>query len=456
MPVGSRMSMKGTPDEPRFSVELLEGSAALRDVIDEHIRDQTLAPKSAFFVADLGVIVRQQVRWRTKMDRVRPFFAVKSNCSPVVVEILAALGTGFVCSNKLELDLVKGFGVSSQDIILGGTCKQLSHIKYAAKHNIPLLVCDNEAELRKIARCHPKAKVLLLLTSESCCDREETALPFGSTLKDCRHLLECAGELSLTVTGVKFNIPSCCQDAQAFSRAVSDARCVFDMGEELGFEMSVLDIGGGFDGSEAQLDEVNQALKPMLDMYFPLSACLEIISEPGAFYVSSAFTLAVNIIAKKAVARDFLDRPHNAPSANDEPEFLYCMNDGVYGSFAGKLLRGDSISMPSVHKEVSPEEPLFSSSLWGPSADDLDQVVERCLLPELSVGDWLLFSDAGAGGGLGAGEEAPPPVFYSIAERDWQELRSCGVALDVRMKDFSLVPCCLQPDTSEASVSTPA
>lgn len=57
-----------------------------------------------------------------------------------------------------ELDLVKGFGVPSQDIILGGTCKQLSHIKYAAKHNIPLLVCDNEAELRKIARCHPKAK----------------------------------------------------------------------------------------------------------------------------------------------------------------------------------------------------------------------------------------------------------------------------------------------------------
>lgn len=28
----------------------------------------------------------------------------------------------------------------------------------------------------------------------------------------------------------RFNIPSCCQDAQAFSRAVSDARCVFDMG----------------------------------------------------------------------------------------------------------------------------------------------------------------------------------------------------------------------------------
>ncbi|KAI2654861.1 Antizyme inhibitor 1 [Labeo rohita] len=431
------MSMKGTLDEPLFSVELLKESAALRDVIDKHIHDQTLALKSAFFVADLGVIVQQQVRWRTKMEQIQPFYTVRSNSSPVVVEILAALGTGFVCSNKHELDLVKGFGVPSQDIILGGTCKQLSHIKYAAKHNISLLVCDNEAELRKIARCHPKAKVLLLLTSESCCDREETAIPFGFTLKDCRHLLECARELSLHVTGVKFNVPSCCQDAQAFSRAVSDARCVFDMGEELGFEMNILDVGGGFDGSEAQLDKVNQTLKPMLDMYFPLSTGLSIIAEPGAYYVSSAFTLAVNVIAKKTVARDFGGQPHNALSANDEPEFLYYMNDG----------------------EVSAEEPLFSSSLWGPSADDLDQVVERCLLPELSVGDWLLFSNAGAnslGATLTNGDEHKPPVFYSIAECDWQEVHNCGITLDARMKNFSLVPCCFQPSLSEASISTPA
>lgn len=40
----------------------------------------------------------------------------------------------------------------------------------------------------------------------------------------------------------------------------------------------------------------------------------------------------------------------DALSANDEPEFLYYMNDGVYGSFAGKLLCEDSISMPSAHK----------------------------------------------------------------------------------------------------------
>lgn len=37
-------------------------------------------------------------------------------------------------------------------------CKQLSLIKYAAKNGVDLLLCDNETELRKIARCHPRAR----------------------------------------------------------------------------------------------------------------------------------------------------------------------------------------------------------------------------------------------------------------------------------------------------------
>lgn len=38
-----------------------------------------------------------------------------------------------------------------------------------------------------------------------------------------------------------------------------------------------------------------------------------------------------------------------AVCASDEPEFLYYMNDGVYGSFAYKLLE-ESIPAPTVHK----------------------------------------------------------------------------------------------------------
>lgn len=68
------------------------------------------------------------------------------------------------------------------------------------------------------------------------------------------------------------------------------------------------------------------------------------------------------------------------------------------------------------------EDPVFASSLWGPSGDELDQVVDQCLLPELSVGDWLIFNNAGAYslGPPSTFTESPrPPVYYTISTGDW-------------------------------------
>ncbi|KAM9436684.1 antizyme inhibitor 1a isoform 1-T4 [Clarias gariepinus] len=448
------MRMKAMLDELLCSVELLEGDTALRDVINKHISDQTQAQKSAFFVADIGAIIWQQIRWKTHMEQVRPFYDVKCNSSAVVVEILAALGTGFVCSSKHELDLVKSFGVPAQDVILGGACKQLSLIKYAAKLGIRLLVCDNEAEMRKIARSHPNAKLLMQVYTAGCCEHEETAMPFGCTLKDCRHLLECAKELSLNVTGVKFHVPSCCSEPEDFAHAVSDARCVFDMGEKLGFAMNVLDIGGGFGGTETQLEKVKRALKPMLEAYFPHSTPVSVIAEPGAYYVSAAFSLAVSIISKKMAAQGARHHTPNTLSANVAPEFTYCLNDGVFGSFACKLL-DESVPVPSLLKEISATEPFFSSSLWGNTNNDLDQVLESCLLPELSVGDWLVFNHIGANS-LRVTGEPMPPVHYIISAKDWYEIQNYGVTLDTALKNLCLVPCFQKPSLSESAISTPA
>lgn len=59
------------------------------------------AGKNAFFIADLGVVMRQHVRWRTHMAQIRPYYSVRCNSRPTVIDILAALGTGFICTNKV-------------------------------------------------------------------------------------------------------------------------------------------------------------------------------------------------------------------------------------------------------------------------------------------------------------------------------------------------------------------
>lgn len=56
--------------------------------------------------------------------------------------------------------------------------------------------------------------------------------------------------------------------------------------------------------------QINSVVMSMVDLYFPPSTGVSIIAEPGSFFVSSAFTLAVNIISKEVVARDCQDEAH--------------------------------------------------------------------------------------------------------------------------------------------------
>ncbi|TRY84365.1 hypothetical protein DNTS_025455 [Danionella cerebrum] len=341
--------------------------------------------------------MRQHVMWKSTMPHVRPFYPVSCNSSPV-------------------------------NIILSGVCKQLSLIKHAAKTGINNLVCENEAELRKIARAHPEAKLLLQVSTEG--QVEEASVTIGCTLKGCRHLLELAKELNVDVVGVTFQIPSSCKDPEAYTHALSDARCIFDMGKELGFEMNILDIGG--------------VVRPLLEAYFPSSSGVNIIAEPGNFILFSCFRLAVNIIGKKALYRDLLTSTTDDLTSSDSPKFEYYMNDGIYGSFIGKLF-GNTISTPSVHKmSLTLDEPVFSSSLWGPSCDPLDQVVEHCLLPELTVGDWLIFSNLGVSSREGVAsltDADQPSVYYTVSTDDWFEMQEAGISLDDTMKNIFLIQC---------------
>ncbi|OCT77066.1 hypothetical protein XELAEV_18032261mg [Xenopus laevis] len=411
--------MKGFIEDTNYSIGLLDDSATPRDVVDNYIYEHTLMGKNAFFVADLGKIVKKHFKWKNIMGHIKPFYTVRCNSSPAVLEILAALGMGFACANKNEMSLVYDLGISMENVVYTNPCKQASQIKHAAKIGVNLMTCESETELKKIVRNHLNAKLLLHIATEGISGEEEMNMTFGTTLKNCRHLLDCAKELSVEVVGVKFHVSSSSNNPQTYIHALSDARCVFDMAKELGFKMNILDIGG-ISENEAQLEEVYQAVSPLLDVYFPEGSGTRIIAEPGSFYVSSAFTLAVNVIAKEVTEQHQHLSSAGKPNSN-KPAFIYCMKEGVYGSFARKLSEKLNTA-PEVHKKYKDNEPLFASSLLGPSYDELDVIVEHCLLPELEVGDWIVFDNMGCGS---VNETSPftdfdkPSLYNFMTFSDW-------------------------------------
>uniref|UniRef100_A0A671EMT0 Antizyme inhibitor 2 n=1 Tax=Rhinolophus ferrumequinum TaxID=59479 RepID=A0A671EMT0_RHIFE len=291
---------------------------------------------------------------------------------------------------QVELEQVLGLGVAPSRIIFANPYKAISHLQYAARHGVQLLTFDSEEELTKVAQHHPKARLVLRLRTKD----KESIFPlsdkFGASLEVCEHLLKSARDLGLTVVGNSFHVGSDCKNPQNFTQAIADCRRIFEMGRGLGHDMNLLDIGGGFPGVEGSEPEVSQP--GLQDRDFPEGTGVEVIAEPGCFYVASACTAAVNIIAKKAV----LEPGGCARPGQGHRKLLYYLNEGHYGIFR-IFLRDPVPRKPIVVKKLCSEEPIFPCILYGPTCDAGDKLfMEEVQLPELDVGDWLIFPSMGA------------------------------------------------------------
>uniref|UniRef100_A0A8C6R126 Ornithine decarboxylase n=1 Tax=Nannospalax galili TaxID=1026970 RepID=A0A8C6R126_NANGA len=271
---------------------ILDEGFTAKDILDQKINEVSSDDgKGAFYVTDLRDILKKHLRWLKALSYVTPFYDVKCSDSRAIVNTLAAIGTGFHCTSKTEIQLVQSLGVPPERIIYANSSKQVSQIKYAVSNGVQMMTFDSEVELMKVAKAHPKAKLVLWIATDAskavCC----LSVKFGATVKTSKLLLEWAKQLNIDVIGVSFHAGSGCTVLETFVQAVSDASCVFDMGAEVGFSMYLLDIGGGFPGSEdtkLKFEEITSVINPALDKYFPSDCGMRIIAEPGTYYVSSS------------------------------------------------------------------------------------------------------------------------------------------------------------------------
>jgi ornithine decarboxylase len=230
----------------------------------------------------------------------------------------------------------------------------------------------------------------------------------------------CVSLYGRVLTFLSFHVGSGCFDAQAFPDAVVLARKAFDEAERLGMKLRLLDIGGGFPGhyipkagngasgngtKPVVFEEIAALLRPTIANLFPN---VRVIAEPGRFFVSAAFTLTCMVTSRRAVCQSVgsqLDRRGDALE-EQKPSFMYYMNDGVYGSF-NCIIFDHAQPMPEVltlngqyvfedSDSALSQLPQFQYSMWGPTCDSIDCIIKQDALPELQVGDWVMFRNMGA------------------------------------------------------------
>jgi len=353
----------------------------------------TAAKDEPIALLDLGAIRRRAETWFRLLPRVEPFYAVKCNPHPAVLETLWSVckergSGGFDCASPDEIDLALSLGEDMADrIVFANPCKQASAIEHARAAGVQRTVFDNVAELEKLAAVFPGSELSIRVQTDDALAQCPLLNKFGAAPGDCPELLARARALGLKVVGVCFHVGSGCSQRGAFHSALRRARTVFDEAERQGFVMKFLDIGGGFPGWDEEgwatfaehAADINEALEEL----FP-SPSVRIIAEPGRFFVASA-QAALTTVVSKAVA----------PKGN-----RYYLNDGLYGSFNSLLYDHATLPRPRILRNgaeyVQGPDEACQCTLFGPTCDGFDMISDSMPLPPLRVDDRLLFLNMGA------------------------------------------------------------
>lgn len=388
------------------------------DIIKNIISNQNV-DKDPFYIVDLEDICNKHINWITRLPRVEPHYAVKCNTDIMLLKLLAFLGAGFDCASKNEIQRVLDLGVAPHRIIFANPCKQASNIKYAYKVGVEYMTFDNELELYKIKEHHPNAKcVLRIITNDedAVC---RFSMKFGADMETSLKLVETAVELGLDLVGISFHVGSGQMSPKAFTEAIRNARQLFDYAREsFGLKFHLLDLGGGYPGASDSGDffsMISREINTALDTYFPADLFaqingtsdenkLKIIAEPGRYYACSAFTLCVNVIAKRVMNQsptqqkldlETFGSTVDVNALDTSKSIMYYINDGVYASF-NCLFYDHAECLPILIQDHSESGKLYKSSIWGPTCDGLDVVVKECLLPELKTDEFMVFKNMGA------------------------------------------------------------
>src|SRR6202007_2920000 len=110
-------------------------------------------------VVDLEVVRDNYQTFSTALPDSRVFYAVKANPAPEVLSLLASMGSCFDCASVAEIQMALAAGAPADRISYGNTIKKERDIARAFALGIRLFSVDCAAEVEKVARAAPAAKV---------------------------------------------------------------------------------------------------------------------------------------------------------------------------------------------------------------------------------------------------------------------------------------------------------
>jgi ornithine decarboxylase len=337
-------------------------------------------------VVDHKVLRENYAQFRKHLPRVQVYYAVKANSAPEIVKTFYELGASFDVASVAEFlnvhENVKDLPDDQRQafiwdrIIYANPIKATDTLEQLDQYK-PLVTYDNHEEVIKIARHAPHAGLVLRLRVPNTGSMVELSSKFGALPGEAVDLIAFAHNNKLEVEGLSFHVGSQCTNVQNYIQALHLTAGVFAEAKARGFELKLLDIGGGFpahyDDTVPAFRSLARAIDAEVDRLFPPP--VEILAEPGRFLVASAATAIAQIIGK--TVRD--------------GKLCYYVNDGVYQTYSGVIFDHCQYPLKSFKKG-----PTQLCSVFGPTCDALDTISLVEQLTDLDLGDLVYAPNIGA------------------------------------------------------------
>ena len=342
--------------------------------------EQYLDEEDSIYLYDLTKLKKLYNQWKTLFPYIKPHYAVKCNPDIEILKTLAACGASFDCASPAEIETVLNLKVSPRRIIYANPCKRNQDIAFALERGIQYTTFDSLCELEKLNRIAPEMKLILRLYANDPTAQCILSNKFGAFRNEWESILQRGRELNMNIVGVSFHVGSGACNPDAFSEGISQSRELFDIAKRYGYDMNILDIGGGF--SNNNVEKMSKAIHYSIDKYFPKEEFgnLKCIAEPGRYFAETIAVLFTKIIGLRE-RDDTID---------------YWITDSLYGSF--NCILYDHIHLHPEPMNLDNEGAIIEmkTTLWGPTCDGFDKIVSDYMLPKMSCGDWLEWKNMGA------------------------------------------------------------
>jgi ornithine decarboxylase len=339
------------------------------------------------FIIDHNVIRKNYRTFKRYLPRIQAYYAVKANSNQEIIKTLFNEGASFDVASYNEFmqiyKFIRHFEEKDKDfyiwdkIIFSNTIKDRQTLRDIKRYR-PLVTYDSADELRKIKENCETAGLVLRLKVPDTGSQVEMSSKFGAEPGDAYNLVKQAFDLGLVVEGLSFHVGSQCTNFDNYIAALTITSEIFDDCRKKGYNLKIVDIGGGFpvpyDSQVPRFGKLAAVINSEIMRLFPRD--IEIIAEPGRFMVATSAGLVSEIIGK----------------ARRDGKIFYHINDGVYHTFSGVVYDHWIPNFRPFKRGVKEV-----CAVVGPTCDSFDKISVSEQLPKnLEIGDYLYTENIGA------------------------------------------------------------